>query len=152
MTNPFLKTAGMKVPTTEPTMVPMPPKRLVPPMTTADMAARLSRVCAPTEAIKRYHAYNLLGILALNEDRDPVRATALWKESLELARETGDALRIGVSLCSLGYAAVLQGDNERATARCEETLTFAREHEDAGEEVVPETLVNLGLAALGQGE
>jgi predicted ATPase/DNA-binding SARP family transcriptional activator/DNA-binding CsgD family transcriptional regulator len=102
--------------------------------------------------IKRYHAYNLLGILALNEDRDPVRATTLWKESLELARVTGDALRIGVSLCSLGYSAVLQGDNERATALCEETLTFAREHEDAGEEVVPETLVNLGLAALGQGE
>ena len=103
-------------------------------------------------AIKRYHAYNLLGILALNEDGDPARATALWKESLALARETGDSLRIGVSLCGLGYAAVLQGDNERATALCEETLAFAREHEDAGEEVVPETLVNLGLATLGQGE
>ena len=102
--------------------------------------------------IKRYHAYNLLGILALNEDEDPARATALWKESLALARETGDSLRIGVSLCCLGYAAVLQGDNERATTLCEETLAFAREHEDAGEEVVTETLVNLGLAALGQGE
>jgi predicted ATPase/DNA-binding SARP family transcriptional activator/DNA-binding CsgD family transcriptional regulator len=102
--------------------------------------------------IKKYHASNLLGILALNEDGDPARATALWKESLELARETGDALRIGVCLCNLGYAAVLQGDNQRATALCEETLAFAREHEDAGEEVVPETLVNLGLAALGQGE
>jgi predicted ATPase/DNA-binding SARP family transcriptional activator/DNA-binding CsgD family transcriptional regulator len=102
--------------------------------------------------IKKYHASNLLGILALNEDGDPARATALWKESLELARETGDALRIGASLCSLGYAAVLQGDNERAMALCEETLAFAREHEDAGEEVVPETLVNLGLAALGHGE
>ena len=103
-------------------------------------------------AIKRYHAYNLLGILALNEDGDPARATALWKESLALARETGDSLRIGVSLCGLGYAAVLQSDNKRATALCEETLAFAREHEDAGEEVVPETLVNLGLATLGQGE
>jgi predicted ATPase/DNA-binding SARP family transcriptional activator/DNA-binding CsgD family transcriptional regulator len=102
--------------------------------------------------IKRYHAYNLLGILALNEDGAPARATELWKESLALARETGDSLRIGVSLCCLGYAAVLQGDNERATTLCEETLAFAREHEDAGEEVVPETLVNLGLAALGQGE
>jgi predicted ATPase/DNA-binding CsgD family transcriptional regulator/Tfp pilus assembly protein PilF len=102
--------------------------------------------------LKRYHASNLLGILALNEDKDPARATALWKESLALAREAGDALRIGVSLCSLGYAAVLQGDNERATALSEETLAFAREHQEAGEEVVPETLVNLGLAALGQGE
>ena len=78
--------------------------------------------------IKKYHAYNLLGILALNEDGDPARATALWKESLALARETGDTLRIGMTLCSLGYAAVLQGDNERATALCEETLAFAREH------------------------
>src|SRR5215210_7492359 len=102
--------------------------------------------------LERYHASNLLGILALNEDGDPARATTLWKESLALARETGDALRVSVSLCSLGYAAVLQGDNERATALCEETLAFAREHESAGEEVVPETLVNLGLAALGQGE
>jgi predicted ATPase/DNA-binding SARP family transcriptional activator/DNA-binding CsgD family transcriptional regulator len=102
--------------------------------------------------LKSYHAFNLLGILALNEDEDAAQATALWKESLALARETGDALRIGVSLCSLGYAAVLQGDNSRAMALCEETLAFAREHEDAGEEIVAETLVNLGLASLGQGE
>jgi predicted ATPase/DNA-binding SARP family transcriptional activator/DNA-binding CsgD family transcriptional regulator len=101
---------------------------------------------------KKYHASNLLGILALNEDGDPARATTLWKESLELARETGDALRISIAMCNLGYAAVLQCDNERATALCEETLAFASEHEDAGEEVVSEALVNLGLAALGQGE
>ena len=113
---------------------------------------RLEEEQDATTTIKKYHASNLLGILALNEDGDPARATELWKESLALARETGDALRIGVSLCSLGYVAVLQGDNERATALCEETLAFAREHEDAGEEVVPETLVNLGLAALGKGE
>jgi DNA-binding CsgD family transcriptional regulator len=61
-------------------------------------------------------------------------------------------LRIGIAMCNLGYAAVLQCDNERATALCEETLAFASEHEDAGEEVVSETLVNLGLAALGKGE
>ena len=105
---------------------------------------------AATE-IKRYHAYNLLGILALNEDEDPARATALWKESLALAKEAGDALRIGTAMCNLGYATVLQGDNERATALCEETLVFARDHEDVGQEVVLEALVNLGLAALGQG-
>ncbi|MBA3637406.1 MAG: hypothetical protein H0W57_13465 [Rubrobacteraceae bacterium] len=69
-----------------------------------------------------------------------------------LAREAGDTHRIGVALAALGYAAVLQDDNERATALCEETLAFACEHEDAGEEVVAETLVNLGLAALGQGQ
>src|SRR5919107_1083817 len=49
MMNPFLKTAGIKVPTSEPTIVPMPPKRLVPPMTTADMAGRVSRGGAPPE-------------------------------------------------------------------------------------------------------
>ncbi|MBA2535800.1 MAG: tetratricopeptide repeat protein [Rubrobacter sp.] len=102
--------------------------------------------------LKRHHAFNLLGVLALNEDGDPAQATALWKESLALARETEDALRIGVSLCCLGYAGVLQGDNERATALCEEALAFADEHEDAGEQIVPETLVNLGLASLGQGD
>jgi predicted ATPase/DNA-binding CsgD family transcriptional regulator len=102
--------------------------------------------------LNRYHAFNLLGILALNVDDDPARATALWKESLALAREAGDALRIGMALCNLGYAAALQGDNKRATVLCEETLAFAREHEDAGEEIVAETLVNLGLASLGQGE
>jgi tetratricopeptide (TPR) repeat protein len=74
--------------------------------------------------IKKYHASNLLGILALNEDGDPVRATVLWKESLELARETGDALRIGTAMCNLGYAAMLQGDNERATALCVETRSL----------------------------
>ncbi len=99
---------------------------------------------------KRYHASNLLGLLALNEDRDPARASVLWRESLALARETGDAVRIGVSLLSLVYAAVLQGDNERATALCEEALAYADEHEDAGEYIVPDTLTNLGLAALGR--
>ena len=102
--------------------------------------------------LKRYHVFNLLGLLALNEDRDPAGASALWKESLALARETGDALRIGTSLCCLGYAAVLQGDNERATALCEEALAYADEHDDASEHILPETLINLGLAALGQGD
>ena len=99
---------------------------------------------------KRYHATNLLGLLALNEDRDPARASVLWRESLALARETGDAVRIGISLLSLGYAALLQGDNERAMTLCEEALAYADEHEDAGEYIVPDTLTNLGLAALGR--
>ena len=41
MTKPFCSTAGMNNPTTVPNMVPMPPKRLVPPMTTAAMTLRL---------------------------------------------------------------------------------------------------------------
>ncbi len=101
---------------------------------------------------ERHHAFNLLGLLALNEDGDPARASVLWRESLALAREMGDALRIGTSLCVLGFAAVMQGDNERATALCEEALAYADEHEDASDQIVEGTLVNLGLAALGLGD
>jgi len=115
------------------------------------MLDRLEKKAAQT-TIQRYHAFNLLGLLAINEDGDPAQASALWKESLALARKTGDALRIAISLCCLGYAAVLQGDNERATALCEEALAYADEHEVASEQIVAETLINLGLAALGQSD
>jgi DNA-binding CsgD family transcriptional regulator len=102
--------------------------------------------------LKRFHALNLLGALAINQERDYVRGATLWEESLALAWEVGDALRIGMALCLLGYAALMQGDNERATALCEETLAFAHELGSAGGEIFPETLVNLGLAALGRGD
>jgi hypothetical protein len=42
ITKPFCRTDGMKTPTTVPPMVPMPPKRLVPPMTTAAIALRFA--------------------------------------------------------------------------------------------------------------
>ena len=100
--------------------------------------------------LKRFHVLNLLGILAINEEDDYARGAALWEESLALAREVGDALRISLALCLLGYAALLQGDHERATELCEETLAFVHDLGSAGVEVIPETLVNLGLAALGQ--
>jgi hypothetical protein len=51
---------------------------------------------------------------------------------------------------TLGYAALLQGDNERATAHCEGALAVAHERGSAGVGIVPEALVNLGLAALSQ--
>ena len=102
--------------------------------------------------LERHHAFNLLGVLALNEEGDPTRASVLWRESLALARKAGDVLRIGASLCVLGYAALMQGDNDRATALCEEALAFTDEHEDPSGQIVPETLINLGLAALGQGD
>jgi len=102
--------------------------------------------------LKKFHVLGLLGMLALNEESDPARATALWEESLALAREVGDVLRVGMTLSNLGYAALLQGDHERARALCEETLAFAHELGSAGMEILPEALVNLGLAALGQGE
>ena len=40
MTKPFCSTAGMKRPTTVPKIVPTPPKREVPPITTAAMTLR----------------------------------------------------------------------------------------------------------------
>jgi predicted ATPase/DNA-binding SARP family transcriptional activator/DNA-binding CsgD family transcriptional regulator len=101
--------------------------------------------------LKRFHALNLLGILALNEEGNHARATALFEGSLDLAREVGDTNREGATLTNLGYVALLQGDNERATALSEEALAVARELGNAGVDILPEALVNLGLAALGQG-
>ena len=101
-------------------------------------------------ALKKYHALALLGYLAVHE-HDYARGTALWKESLALAREVGDRFRIGQNLSNLGYVALLQDDYERATACCEEALSLARELESAGEGIMSETRINLGLAALGQG-
>jgi predicted ATPase/DNA-binding SARP family transcriptional activator/DNA-binding CsgD family transcriptional regulator len=102
--------------------------------------------------LKRFHAANLLGYLAMNQEGDYARAMTLLEESLALAREAGDAFRVGTTLCNLGYAAVMLGDNVRATARSEEALALAHELGSAGVEIVPETLVNLGLAALDLGD
>ncbi len=103
-----------------------------------------------TTTLERFHALNLLGALAINEEGDYARGTTLWEESLALAREAGDTFRVGTTLCNLGYAALLRGENERATTVGEEALAVARDLGSAGVEIVPETLVNLGLAALGQ--
>ncbi len=102
--------------------------------------------------LKKFHVLNLLGYLALNEEGDPARGAALLEESLELAREVGDVHRVGTTLLNLGYAALLQGNNERATVLSQEALAFARELASGGVGIVPETLVNLGLAALGQSD
>ncbi|HEX2742445.1 MAG TPA: BTAD domain-containing putative transcriptional regulator [Rubrobacter sp.] len=102
--------------------------------------------------LKKFHVLYLLAYMALNEENDPARAAALWEEDLTLARQIGDVLRIGMTMCSLGYAALLQGDYERARALCEETLAFAHELGSAVVEIIPETLVNLGLASLGLGD
>jgi tetratricopeptide (TPR) repeat protein len=102
--------------------------------------------------LKKFHVLYLLAYMALNEENDPARAAALWEEDLALARQIGDDLRIGMTLTSLGYAALLKGDYERAKSLCEETLAFANELGSAVVEIIPETLVNLGLAVLGQGD
>jgi DNA-binding CsgD family transcriptional regulator/tetratricopeptide (TPR) repeat protein len=97
---------------------------------------------------KRISLFNLLGILALNQEKDYAKGIALWEESLSLAREIGDTFHVGTTLGNLGYATVLLGDYQRAAAWSEESLKIA--HEMAYAEIVPENHVNLGLAALGQ--
>lgn len=102
--------------------------------------------------LQRYHVLGLLGLLALNEEEDYARGTALWEECLALARESGESDYIGPALLNLGYTVLLQGDHERARALSEQALAFAQELGSAGVAIIPETLVNVGLAALGQGE
>ncbi len=52
--------------------------------------------------LKRFHALNLLGYLAINEEGDYTGGATLWEESLALAREVGDAYASGPALCNLG--------------------------------------------------
>jgi predicted ATPase/DNA-binding SARP family transcriptional activator/DNA-binding CsgD family transcriptional regulator len=102
--------------------------------------------------LKRFHVLNLLGYLAIYEEDDYARGTALWEESLELAREIGDPNHVGIMLSNLGHPALLQGDYERARALSEEALAFARELGSSGVELAPTASLNLGLALLGLGE
>jgi predicted ATPase/DNA-binding SARP family transcriptional activator/DNA-binding CsgD family transcriptional regulator len=102
--------------------------------------------------LKRFHVLNLLGYLAIYEEDDYARGTALWEESLELAREIGDPNHVGIMLSNLGHPALLQGDYEQARALSEEALAFARELGSSGVELAPTASLNLGLALLGLGE
>jgi predicted ATPase/DNA-binding SARP family transcriptional activator/DNA-binding CsgD family transcriptional regulator len=99
---------------------------------------------------KRFFVSNLLGILAINEERNYAKGIALLEDSLTLAREAGDTYNVGTTLCNLGYATVLLGDYQRAATLSEGSLKIARELANA--EMIPENLVNLGLAMLGQGD
>jgi predicted ATPase/DNA-binding SARP family transcriptional activator/DNA-binding CsgD family transcriptional regulator len=102
--------------------------------------------------LKRFYALNLLGYLAINEDNDYAQGEALWEESLASVQEVGDTLQVGATLSNLGYTALMQGNYERATTRCEQALALAHELGSAGVEIIPETLVNRGLVALLQGD
>jgi predicted ATPase/DNA-binding SARP family transcriptional activator/DNA-binding CsgD family transcriptional regulator len=101
---------------------------------------------------KRFHTLNLLGALAINEENDYAQGEALWEESLAAVQEVGDTFHVGATLSNLGYTALMQGNYERATMRCEEALALAYELGSAGVEIIPETLVNSGLVALLQGD
>jgi DNA-binding CsgD family transcriptional regulator len=107
---------------------------------------------SPEAKLKRFHAFNLLGYLAINEDVDYARATALLQESLALAREVGDTDRVGITLANIGHPALMQGDYEKAKSLSEEALEFAHELGNSSVEFAPTALLNLGLAELGLGE
>jgi predicted ATPase/DNA-binding SARP family transcriptional activator/DNA-binding CsgD family transcriptional regulator len=102
--------------------------------------------------LKRHHAINLLGLLALDEEGDAARARELWGESLALARRAGDTYRVGIMLTGLSYASVIEGDNDAVEAFGEEALSVAREIGSGGTAFVPEVLVNSSLAALSRGD
>ena len=104
---------------------------------------------SPATKLKRFHAFNLLGYLAINEDGDYARGTTLWEQSLANAREVGDTGRIGTTLANLGHPALLRGDYEKAKSLSEEALEFAHELGSSGVEFAPTALLNLGFAALG---
>jgi DNA-binding CsgD family transcriptional regulator/tetratricopeptide (TPR) repeat protein len=106
----------------------------------------------PDTTIKRFHALNLLGYLAINEEGDYARVLTLWEESLALAREVGDTDRVAIMLSNLGHPALLQGDYEQARTFSEEALAIAHELGSVRVEFAPTALINLGLAALGLGE
>src|SRR3954451_20937548 len=53
ITKPLRSTAGMKTPTTVPTIVPTPPNRLVPPMTMAAIASRFSVVLPAMDVVPK---------------------------------------------------------------------------------------------------
>jgi predicted ATPase/DNA-binding CsgD family transcriptional regulator len=106
----------------------------------------------PAATLKKFYVCNLLGYLAINEENDYARATALLQESLALARDAGDTYLVGNTLSNLGHPALMQGEYERAKALSEEALTFANELGGTRAGFAASALVNLGIAALGLGE
>jgi predicted ATPase/DNA-binding CsgD family transcriptional regulator len=95
---------------------------------------------------------SLLRILALKAHMrgDYERATELFRESLDLGRETEDKLTVVWSVISLGCLASDQGDHERATQLYEEGLALCLE---SGYTIpLPDFLSSLGYEFILQGE
>jgi predicted ATPase/DNA-binding CsgD family transcriptional regulator len=97
-------------------------------------------------------AASLLRILALKAEMrgDYERATELFRESLDLGRETEDKLTMVWSVIQLGLVASDQGDHERATQLYEEGLALCLE---SGYTIpLPDFLSGLGYEFMLQGD
>jgi tetratricopeptide (TPR) repeat protein len=81
---------------------------------------------------------------------DYALATALYQESLALARELGDSRGVATSLNNLGMVATSQGDYEGATAFLDESLALHRQL--GSQEGIARALHNLGRVATGRSD
>jgi tetratricopeptide (TPR) repeat protein len=78
------------------------------------------------------------------------QAHALFNESLEIYRESGDWLHVARTLTDQGFLAIQQGDNVAARTLLEESLIIQRE---VGDKVgIVKTLNVLGHSALSEGD
>jgi predicted ATPase/DNA-binding SARP family transcriptional activator/DNA-binding CsgD family transcriptional regulator len=100
----------------------------------------------------KFHALHLLAFLEINQDNDYAQGVTLLEECVALAQGIGDAYRTVQSLCNLAYATLLQGNYVRTIELCNEAISLIHELGSEHAEVMPEVLINLGLAALGRGE
>ena len=78
----------------------------------------------------RAHASRFLGDIALNIDGDVDRATPLFEQALEAAREIDDPWITARTLLMAGWAPYWRGDLSRTRAMFEEALEVARKNEE----------------------
>jgi predicted ATPase len=94
-------------------------------------------------------ALNNLGQVFLYQFQDPTATKDMWKESLAIRREIGDASRVALSLSNLATLELLGGDFARAADFAREALELAEGIGDKRHMCFSHA--NLGWAALGQG-
>jgi predicted ATPase len=108
---------------------------------------KLPGSAAPTNM--RAHALFAAGALT-SEQGDYTAAEALFRESLDIARQLGDKRSAAVALNAQGVNAQEQGELERARALFEESLVLFRESND--HKATARTLSNLANVVKLQGE
>ncbi len=90
ITKPFSSTAGISAPMTVPDIRPRPPKRLVPPITTAEIAASASSVWPETEAVLK-RARSITPTIAASRPISTYRISR-WRPTLMPARAAESGL------------------------------------------------------------